>query len=117
MLMSAGLGFLALRLAVAVIFVVHALPKLQKPAGMAAGMKWPTWKVQLVGAAELLGGLAVATGFGLYIGAAVLALVMVGAMYYKIHVWKAPFTAMDKMGWEFDLILLAATLFIWSTGM
>ena len=41
--------------------------------------------------------------YGILIG-----LVMLGALKLKIFKWKAPFSAHDKMGWEFDLILLAA---------
>lgn len=114
--MAGGLGMLALRLSLAAIFIVHALPKLQKPDGMATAMKWSKAQVQALGIAELLGGIAVGTGIAMSLGALVLAAIMVGAIYYKTQVWKTPFTAMDKMGWEFDLILLAAALAVWTSS-
>ena len=114
-MMAGGLGIIALRLALGAVFIVHGLPKLQKPEGMAASMKWSKSSVQLLGLAELLGGLSVITGIGMYYGALVLAAIMVGALYYKTQKWHVPFTAMDKIGWEFDLILLAGALAVMSS--
>ncbi len=37
---------------------------------------------------------------------------MVGAIGMKMMKWGVPFGAMDKTGWEFDLILLAANIAI-----
>lgn len=110
------LGLLALRLAVAAIFLVHAMPKLKKPEGMAAGMGWPKGGVQLLGVAEALGGLSVLSGFYLQLGALLIAVIMLGATYLKIFKWKAPFAAMDKTGWELDLILLGAALALATVG-
>jgi putative oxidoreductase len=55
---------------------------------------------------------------GLYaeIGALLVGLVMLGAIYHKIFVWHIPFSSMDKMGWEFDLILLGSAITILLLG-
>lgn len=107
-----SLALLGLRLVVAVAFVVHSKSKLKNPAHMAAGMKWPKWAVQLLGLVELLAALAIATGLWYQVGALALAVVMIGAIYHKIVSWKTPYYAVDKMGWEYDLILLASSLLI-----
>lgn len=102
------LGLLALRLAVGIIFVYHALPKLKNPSGMGKGIGMPGAMVGLLGAMELVAGLAVASGVYLQLGAILLAIIMVGAAYFKAVKWHMPFAAMDKTGWELDLILFGA---------
>jgi len=41
---------------------------------------------------------------------------MIGAIWMKVTKWHVPFSAMDKIGWEFDLILLAANIVILVNG-
>jgi len=52
--------------------------------------------------------------FGVYtqLSALILAIVMVGAIGMKMMKLGVPFAAMDKTGWEFDLILLFASIAI-----
>ncbi|MBI2013284.1 MAG: DoxX family protein [Candidatus Colwellbacteria bacterium] len=109
-------GLLVLRLAVATIFIYHALPKLQNPKGMAQGVGMPAGMVLMLGFVELLSSIGLIIGFYTQIAAILLAVVMVGATYFKMLKWHMPFTAMDKTGWEFDLILLAANIAILLTG-
>lgn len=109
-------GLFLLRLAVAYVFLVHSWPKLKKPQPMAQGMGWPKEAIMLLGAAEFLPSLALIIGLWMQWAAILLGVVMLGALYYKIFKWQTPFTAMDKMGWEFDLILLAANVAILLTG-
>ena len=103
------LGLFILRLALGVIFLYHGGMKLKAPGMMAKGLGWQSWHVTLLGLVEVLGALSVVVGVYAPYGALLLALVMIGALYYKIAKWKIPFFAMDKMGWEFDLILLGAS--------
>jgi putative oxidoreductase len=110
-------GLLALRVVLAVIFLVHCKNKILKPAGMAQSMGWSKAAVVLLGFAELLGGLYVLTGFYAQSGAALISLVMLGALYHKIFKWKVPFTAQDKMGWEFDLLILGGALVVMTGGI
>ncbi|MCR4274459.1 MAG: DoxX family protein [Candidatus Campbellbacteria bacterium] len=105
-----NLGLLALRLAMGVVFIYHGLPKVRSAkklapmVGMSAGM------VLFVGLVEILGGLGVITGLLFKLSALGLAIVMLGALYFKLVKWHVPFSAMDKMGWEFDIVLLAGAL-------
>lgn len=111
-------GFLALRLAVGVIFLYHAIQKFamwkmtpseQMPAGMLNMMKF-------LSIVELLGGLAILVGFLTQLAALGLGIIMVGAINTKIRMIKAPFAAQDKTGWEMDLILLAGCITLFFTG-
>lgn len=115
------LGLLALRIAVGVIFLVHGIqkwamwkmqPSEQMPANMLAMMKF-------LSVVEPLGGLAVFIGFLTQLAALGLGIIMIGAIVVKRKVMKVSFTAMDKTGWEFDFIILAATiaLFVFGGGV
>ncbi len=114
--MNSNLGLLVLRLAVAIIFIYHSLPKLKNSKMMAQGMGMPAWFVLLLGLVEFFSSAALILGVYMNIAPALLALVMVGAIYFKIAKWKVPFYARDKMGWEFDFILLAANLALLTVG-
>lgn len=78
--------------------------------GMPAGM------IFMLGGIELLSSAGLALGVYTQLASALLAFVMIGAIYFKMVKWHVPFGAMDKTGWEFDLILLAASIFILVNG-
>ena len=113
MLLFQGLeswGLLVLRVFLGIIFVYHGMPKLMMSGKMSKGMGWSSGSVFFLGLVELLSGIALILGFYAEIGALLVGLVMLGAIYHKIFVWHVPFSSMDKMGWEFDLILLGAAI-------
>lgn len=106
------LGLLGLRICVAAIFLKHGLmkqgvwkkkPSAQEPASMLAIMK-------ILSIAEPLGAIAVLFGFMTQLAAAGLAIIMIGAIWTKIKVWKIPFYAKDNTGWEFDFMILGACI-------
>lgn len=109
-------GILVLRVFLGIIFLYHVFPKLKMPKIMAKGMGWNSVSVILLGLVEFISALSVILGFYAEIGALLLGVVMVGALYHKIFKWKVPFGAMDKTGWEFDMILLGAAIAILFLG-
>ncbi|MDP3991902.1 MAG: DoxX family protein [Nanoarchaeota archaeon] len=113
MLLFEGLqsyGLLALRVFLGIIFIYHGMPKLMMSGKMAKGMGWSSGSVVLLGLVELLAGLSVILGFYTEIASVLVAIIMLGALFHKMFKWNIPFSAMDKMGWEFDLILLGAAI-------
>lgn len=110
------IGFLILRLAVAIIFIYHALPKLKGAKMMSQAMGMPAGMIFVLGLVELASSLGMILGLYIQLAALLLAIVMIGAIYFKIAKWRMPFAAMDKTGWEFDLILLAANIAILLSG-
>jgi putative oxidoreductase len=109
-------GLLVLRIFLGMIFIFHSIPKLKMPKAMAKGMGWSFGFVVLLGLIEFISALAVIFGFYADIGALLLVLIMLGALYYKIFVWKVPFIGEKTTGWEFDLILLGAAITVLLIG-
>lgn len=102
------LALLVLRLALAIVFLAHGPMKFMKTKEMAAGMGLSELSVRAIGALEVLGILSMLTGFWAQAGAALLAFVMIGAIYFKSQKWGKGFSG--EGGWEFEFILLAAAL-------
>ena len=110
-------GLLLLRVFLGIIFIYHGMPKLSMPKAIAKGMGWSSGSIVLLGLVELLSGLALILGFYTEIAALLIIIVMLGALWHKMFKWKIPFSAMDKMGWEFDLILLGAAIVLLFVGV
>ncbi|OFW00823.1 MAG: hypothetical protein A3G20_05550 [Acidobacteria bacterium RIFCSPLOWO2_12_FULL_59_11] len=113
-------GLLALRLAVGIIFLVHGLQKLPmwKMSPSAQMSERMLFIVRFLSITESLGAVAVMTGFLTQLASAGLAIIMVGAIWLKALVMKESFTNAKehKAGWEFALILLAASLGLFFLG-
>lgn len=113
---NGDLGLFLLRLGVAIIFIYHSLPKLMKPKMMAQMVGMASAMVFILGLVEFLSALGLVFGTQVALASLLLAIIMIGAIMMKMGKWHVPFAAMDKTGWEFDLILLAASLAILLTG-
>jgi len=110
------ISLLILRLVVAAIFIYHALPKLKNASGMSQMMGMPAGMIFMLGVVEFASSWGMILSFYIQIAAFLLAMVMIGAIYFKIVKWRVPFGAMDKTGWEFDLILLAVNILLLVNG-
>ena len=103
-------ALLILRVVLGLIFIYHSIPKFKAPSLMAKGLGKSKGFVVTLGVMEFTAGLFLILGFLTQIGALLIVIVMLGALYYKVIKWKIPFSAPDKLGWEFDIILLAAAI-------
>src|SRR3989338_1428859 len=110
------ISFLVLRLIIAAIFIYHAMPKLKGAKMMSQAMGMPAGMIFMLGGIEFLSSLGMILGVYVQIAAFLLVMVMIGAIYFKTAKWHIPFGAMDKTGWEFDLILLAANIILLVNG-
>lgn len=112
------LGIFLLRLAIAMIFLVHGIWKTHhgKQVAQAVGMEKSGWFFTTLGYIECAGAIALLAGLFTQLAALGLGLIILGAIYFKIEKWHTPFTAHDKTGWELDLILLAACINIFVIG-
>ena len=109
-------ALLILRVILGEIFLYHGLPKIFSPKKRASGMGMPAFLVFLIGLAETLAALGAILGFYTEIAGLLIAIVMIGALCFKVFKWHVPFSTMKGMGWEFDLILLAAGLVLVGLG-
>ena len=118
--LSADWGLLSLRLALGIIFLYHGYLKLSNLSQTAQffqnNVGFPGFIGYLVGFVEFFGGLFLILGILEKWASIGVGIIMLGALYFKIFVWKVPFFAMDKTGWEFDLILLASAISIFILG-
>lgn len=108
-------GILLLRVVVGIVFIVHGLPKPKSARAMTQMMGMPQMApfFALLGVVETLAGAALILGYWIPYASLVLGIVMLGAIFMKVAKWRVPFTAHDKTGWEFDLVLLAANILIY----
>jgi putative oxidoreductase len=115
-------GLLALRVAVGVIFIVHGWPKITGARGMAAALGGGQAKPALVGmvtaqgVVEAGGGVLLILGVLTQLVAVAFMIIMIGAIVFKITKFKTGFMSQQTTGWEFDLVLLAASLLLLFTG-
>ena len=109
-------GLFILRLAVGAVFIIHGWPKIKnfKAAGLAMGL--PATFVLIIGLVEVLSAMGLILGIYNQIAALLIGLVMLGAIKMKLINWKTGFVAKAGMGWEYDLVLLAAAIVILLTG-
>lgn len=112
------IGLYILRLVVGLVFIYHAVPKLKNPKGIARmmGKEKMMPMVVILGAVELISAFGLILGILVVLYAKLLSLIMLGAIMMKITKWHFPFSATDKTGWEFELVLLAANIAILTTG-
>ena len=102
-----------LRLAVGAIFIYHSISKLKEPKAMATAMGWAPSQVLGLGMIEFIAGLGLIGGVAVNISSLALSAVMLGAIYHKIQKWHMPFMSLNSTGWEFDFLLLCASLTIY----
>lgn len=105
-------GLWILQAVVGIIFIIHGRMKLQNPGQVAAAYGAPAFVGAIHGAVEVMAGIALIANQLVHVAAGVTALIMLGAIFFKIIKWKMPFMAIAGTGWEFDLVLLAASLVI-----
>jgi uncharacterized membrane protein YphA (DoxX/SURF4 family) len=105
-----------LRLGVAIVFGASGYLDLKDPAGRARSVELSPAVTVGLGAAEVLGSVALVTGILIQPAALGLMLVGLGAMAKKVLSWKTGFWGEKASGWHYDLMLLAMNLVILCTA-
>jgi putative oxidoreductase len=109
-------GFLALRVAIGVIFVVHGWPKLTQARQMGTGMaQMGGMSPTVMTGWMFLQGL-VEVGGGPQLVNIAFMVIMLGAIGLKNTMMRTGFMAQQTTGWEFDFILLFANLLLLLAG-
>jgi len=108
----ADLGFLALRLMVAVIFITSGWGHVTKSHARSKSIGMSQGFTIFLGLAEITGALGVAFGVLTQLAALGLILVMLGAIQKKIFVWHTGFWGEKTYGWHYDLMIVVMNLVI-----
>ena len=113
---SADWALLLVRIVIGVVFLHHGIGKFamwkMAPSEQMSGSMLVLMRILSV--VETLAALGVILGLYTMYSALVLACVMVGALYFKIAVWKKKFST--DAGWELDLVLLSILLLLTAMG-
>lgn len=100
-----GWGMWFLQFAVGIIFIYHGWPKMKnfkKFFGIGGTFH---------GLIEIVAAVALISGMYLREAGLALAVIMLGAIWFKKFKWNTPFSSMSTTGWEYDFVLLAANLY------
>ncbi|MBI4032315.1 DoxX family membrane protein [Candidatus Berkelbacteria bacterium] len=112
---NSDLGLYLLRFAVAVIFIAYAFPKLAYTTEHAKKIKLRTFTVVFLGIAEILAAVGLILGLFVQASAAVLAIAAAGTLLHKYDKVDIGLEG-PELGWQFDVLLLIATVTILMTG-
>lgn len=105
-----------LRLMVGLVFMASGYNDLTGADSRSKSIGLPKGVTIFLGAAELLGGLAVIIGLLTQPASIGLILIMLGALQKKIFVWKTGFWGKDGLGWNYELILISILLVVLCTN-
>ena len=105
-----------LRLVIAIVFFSSGKNHVQDPKGRGESIGLPPAQTTILGVFEMLAAVSLILGVFIQAGAALIILVMLGAIYKKTVVWKTGFYAEEGFGWHYDLLLLSGAFVIFSTG-
>lgn len=108
---------LFVRIVLAAVFILHGYQKWSIWSGVPEGM--PSWLAvvfQILSIVEPLAGVLLLVGIVVEWAALATAIIMVGAIWFKMSYLAIPFAAGNTTGWEFDLTNLALSLVILGFG-
>jgi len=103
---------LLFRILVAAIFISSGWSHVQHPNERGKDIGMSSGPTLILGWVEIIGSVSIAFGIWIQIGAALLILTMLGAIYKKIMIWNIGFYEDQSFGWHYDLLLLMANLII-----
>jgi putative oxidoreductase len=112
----ADISLLLLRLVVALIYLLSGWGYIANPTGKSKSIGMSKPFTVFLGVAEVAGALGLASGVLVQFAAAGLILLMLGAVYKKMFVWKTGFWGTVSQGWHYDLIYIAANFVIIATA-
>jgi putative oxidoreductase len=109
-------GLVFLRLMAGLVFADSGIADLKDPLARSKSIEVPKNFAIFLGAAELLGGVAVIVGLLVQLASIGLILVMLGAVQKKIFVWKTGFWGKDGLGWYYELTFISMLFVVLCTG-
>lgn len=114
--MLADVGLLALRVIVGIVFFSSGRQHAAKPDERGDSIGMSPMATRLLGFAEMVAAFSIVFGVYIQIGALIIIMAMLGAIYKKIMVWDTGFYADKGFGWHYDAIFLSAGVLFLGTG-
>lgn len=109
-------AFLFLRIILAIMFIDSGRRHVQDPKGRGEGLGLSTSLTLVIGLVEVIGGAMILIGLYTHLAAFFLSGVMVGAIYFKVVIWKTGIYGAKNDGWYYDALLLAGTGMLFALG-
>jgi putative oxidoreductase len=110
-------ALLLLRVMVGIVFITSGWKHFQDPEGRSKSIGMSKGFTIFLGAVEVAGGLGVIFGVLTQLAAIALILIMLGAIWKKIFVWRTGFWGKSGTnGWSYDTMLVVMNLVIVTTG-
>jgi putative oxidoreductase len=116
LLQFSDLALLFMRLLVGWVFIASGWSHAKDPVTRAKSIEMSPGFTRFLGLAEIAGGLGVAVGVLPQLAALGLILIMLGAIQRKVLVWHTGFWGKHSDGWHYDLLIVAMSLVIATTG-
>ncbi|OAB80425.1 DoxX family protein [Cochleicola gelatinilyticus] len=111
-----GFSLLLLRIIIAIIFFSSGKNHILNAEERADSIGMSTKSTKVLGIIEVIAAVSLALGIFTQIGAIIVILIMLGAIYKKTVEWKTEFFAEEGYGWHYDVFLLAGSLVILATS-
>jgi len=112
----ASLVLILLRILLAIMFIDGGRRHVADPGGRGKGMGLSATFTFILGVVEVVAGLLVLVGLWIQIAALMLIAVMLGAIYFKVFVWKTGIYGDKNNGWYYDALLLASAGILLTIG-
>ena len=110
-------ALLLLRVMIGIVFITSGRKHFQDPEARSKDIGMSKGFTIFLGAAEIAGGLGLIFGFLTQLAAIGLTLIMLGAIWKKIFVWRTGFWGPSGTnGWSYDTMLVVMNLVIVTTG-
>lgn len=109
-------GLLALRVIVGIVFLSSGRQHFAKPEERSDSIGLSPALTRVLGVAEMIAAFSIIFGIFIQIGALIIIITMVGAIYKKTMVWNTGFYTDEGFGWHYDAIFLAAGILFLGTG-
>lgn len=109
-------ALLFLRIIIAIVFFSSGKSHVQFPVERSKSIGLTPKTTTVLGMAEIVGAISIAFGLFTQVGAFILMMAMVGALYKKIALWDTKFYEEKGYGWHYDVLLLLGLLVIFATS-
>ena len=112
----ADFGLLLLRLMIAIVFITSGWSHVTKSDERSKSIGMSKGFTMFLGMAEIAGSVGIVFGVFQQLAAIGLILIMLGAIYEKIFVWRTGFWGEKNSGWHYDLTFVIMCLVVLFTN-